>query len=86
MDTKLEAIGLMRLLPAGAAHLGEGVTREHVRQAGMGPWSAQLDQREDLRGVLPPPELDGYDVVLPMEDEDDIPTEDAVVLRFGTRG
>lgn len=83
MHKKLEAIGLMRLLPAGATHLGEGITREHMREAELGGWSARVPGREDLRADLPPPELDGYDVVLPLEDEDDLPTEEAIVLRFG---
>ena len=79
MDTKLEAISLMRFLPAGAAQLGEGVTRDQMREAGLGAWSAPCERKDDLRTDserAADAGLEGYDIVLQQpEDESEIPTE-----------
>lgn len=48
---KVEAISLVRILPAGAASLGEGVTRAQLREAQVGLWSAAPEgegTRDDL--------------------------------------
>jgi len=87
MDKKLEAISLMRLLPAGAAAIGEGVTRDQLREAGLGAWSAPCGRKDDLRTEAEraeAAELEGYDIVLPQpEDESEAPTEPGVpVLRM----
>ncbi len=37
---KLEAISLVRILPAGAAQVGADVTRDQLRAAEVGSWAA----------------------------------------------
>jgi hypothetical protein len=78
MDKKLEAISLMRFLPAGAANMGEGVTREQLREAGLGRWSAPCGRTDDVRSAeerAAAAGLEGYDVVLPQpEDASEAPT------------
>ena len=78
MDKKLEAVSLMRLLPAGAADLGDGVTREQLREAGLGAWSTRCGRRDDVSAATvdaPDPGLEDYDAVLPQpEDTSEAPT------------
>ena len=78
----LEAISLLRFMPAAAADLGD-VTREEMRRADQGKWCAKLGVKDDLRAGLPRCEDDvdteearradvpGFDVVLPAGEADD---------------
>ena len=87
---KLEAISLIRFLPAGAADIG--VRRDVLRESGAGAWSAPGGQRDDLRGLTddraPPAqcELADYDPVVPLDDRAAAKGERVLVLRFGTDG
>jgi hypothetical protein len=88
---KLEAISLIRFLPAGAADVG--VSREALRAADAGAWSAPGGQRDDVRclaGDGRPPsaqcELADYDPVVPLDDRAVAQGERAIPLRFGTSG
>ena len=86
---KLEAISLMKILPSGAADVG-GVTRQQLRDAGVGRWSAQCESVDDLRDafdapepdteIVPCPELEGYDQPTRVEGEDK--AQGVVELRF----
>jgi hypothetical protein len=86
---KLEAISLMRLLPAGAADLGD-VTREELREASHGEWSALLGRKDDLRDGLAPADapteecevLPGYDTVVPLAEAQVKENEPVIELRF----
>ena len=93
----LEAISLLRFLPAAAADLGD-VSREEMRRANQGKWSARLGRKDDLRDSLAPPELepelkpepeteecaelDGYDRFLPAPEASPVPGEPVIELRF----
>jgi hypothetical protein len=89
---KLEAISLLRFMPAAAADMGD-VTREELRQAEQGQWSAKLGRVDDLRRGLPRCEDDvdteealgadvpGFDVVLAVGEADDADGP-VVELRF----
>ena len=70
---KLEAISLMKLLPAGAADVG-GVTRQQLRDAGVGQWSAQCEAVDDLRAAIDGPEPDTEIVECPELEGYDRPT------------
>ncbi|GEM_PF-2862729 len=91
----LEAISLLRFLPAGAADMGD-VTREEMRQAGAGRWSAPLRRADDMRPALEAPvedepateeragDLPGYDRVLPLDDGEPDERAPVVMLSFKT--
>jgi hypothetical protein len=82
---KQEAISLMRFLPPGAADLGEEVTRDDMRAAGIGEWSGRVTHRDDVSCVFDrPPELpEEFDYVVPMMDEVTEPGIKVTRLRFG---
>lgn len=63
---KREALGLFRILPAGAANVGD-VSREELREAGVGRWSLQDVSSDDLTDVLPPMEGE-YDIPVRLDD------------------
>lgn len=44
---KLEALAFVRILPPGAADVGD-VSREDLRDAGAGTWSARVAHRDDV--------------------------------------
>lgn len=85
----LEAISLLRILPAGGADLGEA-TREDMRQADVGKWSDPCGRQDDLRETMaaadaPTEEheaLPGFDAVVPLGEADARPQEPVVELRF----
>ena len=55
---KPEALGFFRILPAGAADIGDEVSREDLREAGLGDWSLRDVGSDDLTGVFPDEEYD----------------------------
>ncbi len=71
---KLEAFSLMRMLPPRAAQVGD-VTREELRQAELGTWTAACGRKDDVGAALEPvtstPEdprlMEDFDEVLPQE-------------------
>lgn len=73
---KLEAVSLFRILPAGAAELG--VSREEMREAGVGAWSAGGGQQDDVSRLFDPEE---FDEVLPAPEPEEV--TDARILKFG---
>lgn len=73
---KLEAISLFRILPAGAAEIG--VSRQEMREAGVGSWSAGGGQRDDVSCLFDPEE---FDEVMPSPEADEV--TDARILKFG---
>lgn len=74
---KRDALAFFRILPAGAADLGEEVSREDLRAAGLGDWSMRDVGRDDLGDVFGPE----FDEVLPF---DEAPTNPGVgVTRLG---
>jgi hypothetical protein len=88
---KQEAIALVRFLPAGAADLGPEVTRDELREAGIGGWSGKVTHRDDVSCVFGPaerpPELPPeFEYVVPTTDEAPKATERVVRMRFGTDG
>jgi len=84
---KLEAISLVRILPAGQANVGD-VTRDQLRENEVGRWAARVPTRDDVSCVYGPPParhpLDDYDHPVPVDDREPEPGENVVVLRFGT--
>ncbi len=82
---KREALGFFRILPAGAADIGDDVSREDLRAAGMGDWSLRDVGCDDLTDVLPP--LDGeYDEPVRLDDRAAEPGESVVELKMGKAG
>ena len=84
---KLEAISLVRILPAGGANVGD-VSRDELRGAEVGKWAARVEARDDVTPVYGPPParhpLDDYDRPVPLDDREPEPGERVIVLRFGT--
>lgn len=74
---KLETFSLMRMLPAGAADMGD-VTREELRERDLGAWSAPSGRIDDVRAVQgavvsspqDPRTMADFDEVLPLEERD----------------
>lgn len=84
---KLEAISLVRILPAGKANVGN-VTRDELRDSEVGKWAAQVPARDDVSCVYGPVPakhpLDDYDHPVPLDDREPEPGENVVVFRFGS--
>lgn len=93
---KRDALAFFRILPAGTADVGAGVSREELRAAGLGDWSLTDVGRDDLTDVLgpegigpdlaaparPDPFFPDFDEVLPMEDRPTDPGVPVVELRL----
>lgn len=75
-----DALAFLRILPAGAADIGPEVTREELREAGVGDWVVTGGMVDDV-GCLFPEFGPEYDVVLPM-DAAPARVERAVQVRF----
>jgi len=82
---KREALAFFRILPAGAADVGDEVSREDLRAAGAGDWSLRDLGGDDLTDVLPPlgPE---YDEPIRMDDRPPADGERVVTLALGKAG
>ncbi|MFZ5478074.1 MAG: hypothetical protein ACOZNI_14965 [Myxococcota bacterium] len=82
---KRQALGFFRILPAGAADVGDDVSREDLREAGLGDWSLKDVGSDDLSDVMPElgPE---YDVPVLLDDRPPAPGEKVVKLTFGKTG
>ncbi len=86
-----EAASMLRFMPAGTADLGEA-TRDELREADLGCWSDDTRRTDDLRGglaleeedteLIECPELAGFDVVRPLEDEAPQTEGPVLELRF----
>jgi len=62
-----QALGFFRILPAGAADVGDEVSREDLRAAQLGDWSMSDVGRDDLSDVVFP--FDGeYDEPVLLDD------------------
>lgn len=77
---KREALAFFRILPAGAADVGADVSREELRDAGLGQWSMSCTERDDLRGLL----RDEYDEPVCLDDREPGHGETYVELRLRT--
>ncbi len=78
-----EALGFFRILPAGAADIGDDVSREDLRTARIGDWSLQNVGSDDLTDVL----LDGeYDIPLRMDDRTPDAGAPVVEIKMGRAG
>jgi hypothetical protein len=80
---KREALAFFRILPAGAADVGEDVSREDLRAAGLGDWSMHDLSSDDLSDVLPPLGPD-YDTPLLLDDKPPRPDEEVIYLDLET--
>ena len=80
-----EALAYFRILPAGAADVGDDVSREDLREAGLGDWSLKGVGHDDLTDVLPPLP-DEYDVPIRMDDRAPGPGEPVVELKMSRAG
>jgi hypothetical protein len=82
---KREALAFFRILPAGAADVGDDVSREDLRAAGAGDWSLKDLGGDDLSDVLPPfgPE---YDEPVLMDDREPATEEKVTRLELGKAG
>lgn len=91
---KQEALAFIKILPAGAADIGPDVSREELREAGVGAWSASVTHRDDVGCLFDPEELaerpaelpPEFDYVVPTTDEAPAASERTIRLRFGTHG
>jgi hypothetical protein len=97
---KLEALAFVKMLPPRAVDIGPDVTRDELRAAGVGAWSAEVQFRDDARCVpavldaadrAPAerkalPELSDFDEVIPTAERDTKKGEVVTVLRFGSGG
>lgn len=82
---KREALAFFRILPPGAADVGDDVSREDLRAAGAGDWSLTNLGGDDLTDVLPP-FGDEYDEPVRLDDREPAPGEQVVRLPFGKAG
>lgn len=82
---KREALGFFRILPAGAADVGEDVSREDLRAAGAGDWSLRDVGRDDLSDVLAPLDED-YDEPVCLDDRPPAEGERVVQVIFHRAG
>lgn len=53
LSKKLETFSLMRMLPPGAADMGD-VTRDELRDRDLGTWSAPCGRTDDVAAALVP--------------------------------
>ena len=89
IDKKLEAFSLMRMLPPGAAQVGD-VTRQELRDADLGSWVAPCGRTDDLSALVEPaassPEeprlMEDFDEVLPKEPAAAKVEGTVVIMRF----
>lgn len=79
----------MRFMPPGAANIGEGVTRQQLRDAGLGAWSASCGRTDDVSAIQgrPPaqddaPLFEDFDEVLPADAVEALDDEPRIELRF----
>lgn len=78
---KTDALAFFRILPAGAADVGD-VSREELREAGAGDWTMKGGiEREDLGDLFP--ELTDFEVLNEAPEKLD---PDAIELRFRESG
>jgi hypothetical protein len=92
---KRDTLAFFRILPAGAADIGDDVTREDLRQAGVGDWAMTgvgADDLSDVGGLFggeydEPVPLDTVHLEpLPMEDAPTAPRVPFVELKLGKAG
>lgn len=62
------ALAFFRILPPGAAEVGEDVSREDLRAAGAGDWAMTELTADDLTDVLPPTEAE-FDIPICLDDQ-----------------
>lgn len=90
-----DALAFFRILPAGAADVGEDVSREELREAGAGDWFLKVGSQDDVGCLFDEvPEYPGrpaeipedYDVPVPTTDEAPTAGEKVVEVRFKGTG
>ena len=88
---KRDALAFFRILPAGAADIGDDVSREDLRRAGAGDWFLKLGNQDDVGCLFDevpdfperPPEIpEEYDVPVATTDEAPKAGEKVVEVRF----
>lgn len=83
---KRDALAFFRILPAGAADIGEDVTREDLRAAGAGQWVVTERMEDDVSCIFGPERakeipLD-YDIPLPLNEAQPLDNERVIQLKF----
>ena len=82
---KREALAFFRILPAGAADMGE-VTREELRAEGLGLWSLTEPIAEDIGCVFNRPEEISEEYDIPLIEHVERPDEVVTHVRFRESG
>lgn len=79
---KRDALAFFRILPAGAADVGEGVSREDLRAAGAGDWSIKDVAADDLSDLFG----DEYDEPILLDERPTDPGVPYIELKIGKAG